>query len=91
MTSTNSKAKRHESEKRSRWFVSSDEPREHQTATLKALWSPLLRPEAVDILFPARVGSMVGAIESVFAEDRLIYLLIVVLSDLADRNVVQDR
>lgn len=61
LLSTSSKAKRLESEKRTRWFVSSDEPREHQTASLKALWGPLLRPDATDILFPSRIGSMVGA------------------------------
>ncbi|CAM9466508.1 unnamed protein product, partial [Hapterophycus canaliculatus] len=58
LLSTNSKAKRLESEKRTRWFVSSDEPRDHQTSSLKALWSPLLRQDATEILFPARVGSM---------------------------------
>ncbi|CAM9795466.1 unnamed protein product [Ectocarpus sp. 6 AP-2014] len=58
LLSTSSKARRLESEKRTRWFVSSDEPRDHQTSSLKALWSPLLRSDAVDILFPARVGSM---------------------------------
>ncbi|CAM9903323.1 unnamed protein product [Scytosiphon promiscuus] len=56
--SSNSKGKRLESEKRTRWFVSSDEPRDHQTSSLKALWGPLLRLDATDILFPARVGSM---------------------------------
>lgn len=59
LLSSNTKAKRLESEKRTRWLVSSDEPRDHQTAALKMLWSPLLRPDAIDILFPARVGSMV--------------------------------
>ncbi|CAM9413692.1 unnamed protein product [Ectocarpus fasciculatus] len=58
LLSISSKAKRLESEKRSRWFVSSDEPRDHQTSSLKALWSPLLRSDAVNVLFPARVGSM---------------------------------
>lgn len=60
LLSTNSKAKRLESEKRSRWFVSSDEPRDHQTASLKTIWSPLLRSDACDILFPAKAGSMVS-------------------------------
>lgn len=59
LMSANSKARRLESEKRSRWLVSSDEPRDHQTASLKGLWCSLLRPDAVDVLFPARVGSMV--------------------------------
>lgn len=61
LLTTNSKAKRLESEKRTRWFVSSDEPRDHQTSSLKALWGPLLRSDAADILFPVRVGSMVSA------------------------------
>lgn len=60
LLTTNSKPKRLESEKRSRWFVSSDEPRDHQTSSLKALWAPLLQADAVDILFPTRVGSMVS-------------------------------
>lgn len=60
LLTTNSKAKRLESEKRSRWFVSSDEPRDHQTSSLKSLWAPLLRADAVDTLFPTRVGSMVS-------------------------------
>lgn len=60
LVATNTKARRLESEKRTRWIVSSDEPRDHQTAALKMLWSPLLRPDAIDDLFPARVGSMVS-------------------------------
>lgn len=59
LLSANTKIKRLESEKRTRWLVSSDEPRDHQMATLKMLWTPLLRPDAAGILFPARVGSMV--------------------------------
>lgn len=59
LLSVNTKAKRLESEKRARWIVSSDEPRDHQAASLKSLWSPLLRHDAADILFPTRVGSMV--------------------------------
>ena len=60
LLSTNSKTKRLESEKRSRWFISSDEPRDHQIASLKMVWSPLLRPDACEVLFPAKVGSMVS-------------------------------
>ncbi|CAM9113078.1 unnamed protein product [Choristocarpus tenellus] len=58
LLSVNSKGRRLEAEKRSRWLVSSDEPRDHQTACLKTLWSPLLTAGAIETLFPARVGSM---------------------------------
>lgn len=57
--STN-KARRLEAEKRSRWTVSSDEPRDHQAGLLRTLWSPILSSDAVSTLFPPQAGSMVS-------------------------------
>lgn len=67
LVSSNTKAKRLDLERRTRWVVSSDEPRDFQTTSLKTLWSPLLRQDAVGVLFPTRAGSMVSTCKEVVA------------------------